>query len=539
MNRRRFLTSTLPKVAHAEPGFSMPPRAAAAGDERIQKALLERKGSLKGLPEPIALPRRTSSGLGPYTPSPSEPWNRRRAMYLLRRTCFGATKEDVDRAMSLTPDAAVDELLKQTQPPDPPGSWVNENYVYNRNDDNDADNRQWLSDLRQWWMKEILTGRFSIREKMVWFWHDHWSTEASDVPQPHFNYWLLDNFRRNYLGNFRQMLLEVTLSPAMLIYLDGRYNTRSRPNENYARELMELHTLGEGIGYTEDDVKAAARGLTGWTLKTMGPLPSGKQQYHPYEAAFVSNNHDAGEKTFMGRSGNWKHGDIIDLILDERRTEVSTFICRKLYRQFVYEIADEAIVSQLARVLVSSNWELRPVVATLLKSAHFFYEVNIGAHITSPLEYYAGAVGTLEINPTNMLDVYNVCATLGLQLLQPPNVKGWPEYRTWISASRLSSRWSACDTMVDDSKKSKPKYPFDPVAFVTKITDPADPRRITQDLIELFCDLPLNEYQTNILFEKLLNGWRDYEWDITNPGAADRIRGLLKAILRSNEAELV
>jgi uncharacterized protein (DUF1800 family) len=259
----------------------------------------------------------------------------------------------------------------------------------------------------------------------------------------------------------------------------------------------------------------------------------------PKTSTFNASNWDSGSKTYLGATGNFTATEAVDTIFTQRKTEAAQYICRKLYREFVYEIADETIIAQLADLLIQSNWEIRPVMTTLLKSAHFFAAANIGAHITSPLEYYVGAIRTLEIPTTAYTDLFNTCASLGLQLLQPPNVKGWPEYRTWISASRLASRWSATDKLIDDSKATSSKVPLDPVAWIKKISDPADVHKITQDVIELLFDVPLNAYQTEVLLQKFLSGWRDYVWDINNPGAPDRIRILLKAALRNNEAQLI
>lgn len=545
MNRRSFISAA--GAAAATAALASRPFPARAAEARgpadpIQKALSERKGSLKGLPEPLSLPRRTTAGLEPYVPDAGNPWDRRKAVFLLRRTLFGARKKEIDDALALSPSEVVDLLLADSALPSAPGNWVNENYYYRP--PNDDENYRRFAELQSWWVQQVVNQEFSVREKMVLFWHDHFATEYMDVRQPHFNYWLMDRFRTNPLGSFRQLVKDVTVSPCMLVYLNGNVNTKSRPNENFARELMELHTLGEGIGYTEDDIKASARALTGWTLKSLGKNANGSTEYHPKEAVFIPANHDNTDKTFMGQTGNWDAFGIIDLIFSQRQSEAAAFICRKLYREFVYEIADETIIGQLADLLVANDWELKPVLSTLLKSAHFFDVANIGAHITSPFEFYAGAVRTLEIVPATdaaYLDVYAVCSNQGLQLFQPPNVKGWPGYRTWISASRLASRWDSTDKLVDDSKKpaGSQKYPFDPVAFVTKISDPSDSRKITNDVIALLYDLTLNTYQTDVLYEKFMSGWRDYEWDINNPGAVDRIRGLFKAAFRNNEYQLI
>ena len=541
MNRRRFFTTAGAAAATAALATKVSSAAGApgGGEDRIQSALRERKGSLKGLPEPLSLPRRTAAGLEPWVPTPQNPWDRRHAVYLLRRTMFGAKKSDVDFALTKTPGEVVDLLLADKPLPAEPGAWVNSNYVYDNGDNNDKENNDNLNALRLWWTGLIVNQDFSIREKLTLFWHDHWATETDVVNQPQWNYWFIDLFRRNVLGNFKQMVKDVTISPCMLVYLDGRYNVKGRPNENYARELMELHTLGEGNGYTEDDVKAGARCLTGWTIKSLGKLPNGKTQWDPKVAVFNSAQWDTGSKTFLGRTGNWAYGDVVDIIFSERESEVAKYICRKLYREFVYEIADETIITQMAALLVQNAWDLRPVLTTLLKSAHFFDKANIGAHITSPYEYFVGAIRALEIQTTAWSDIYTATAALGLQLLLPPNVKGWPAYRSWISASRLASRWGATDALIDDGKKPTPKFPFDPVAWVTRISTPSDAHKITQDVIELFYDIPLNAYQTDVLLNKFLSGWRDYEWDIANPGAVERIRGLLKAVLRNSEAQLI
>ncbi len=518
-----------------------PGYAASGGGEDIARTharvLSERDASLKGKPEPIALPRLVAAGLEPYTPTTEKAWNRQRAGYLLRRTMFGATRADIDFALTKTPGQMVDMLLADTTLPNPPGSWVNEDYWYD-NTNSDRTNVDRMAELRDWWTGLMLNQARSIREKLSLFWHDHWATESTSVRQPQFNYWFIDLFRKNILGDFRQMVKDVTISPAMLIYLDGWYNTRQRPNENYARELMELHTLGEGNGYTEDDIKNAARALTGWTLKETGTAPVGGKMYHQSEAAFIASRFDTTDKTLMGRTGNWGYGDVIDIIFDARAREVAVFICRKLYREFVYEIADETIIGQLADILIANNWVIRPVLETLLKSEHFFETANIGAHITSPMEFYIGSIRQLNIATTNVRYIYQVCTSLGLQILEAPNVKGWPAYRSWISASRLASRWSVADELILGTMRSTPKFSVDPVNFVSSLSDPNNARKMISDLLEYMVPLKLSTNQFEILLDKLLAGAPEYEWNVNLPGADGHIKDLLKAILRLSEAQL-
>lgn len=528
----RSVTNDAMRSRHDRPG------AARASAARLHKsALAEREASLKGRPEPVPLPRLILAGLTPYIPSTQKPWDRQRAGYLLRRCMFGATRADIDFALTKTPTEMVDILLADSALPSAPGPWVDEDYWYD-NSNNDRTNVERLAALRDWWTGLMLNQQRSIREKMTFFWSDHWATEAETVRQPHFNYWFVDLFRRNFLGNFKQMVKDVTIAPAMLIYLDGWYNTRQRPNENYARELMELHTLGEGNGYTEQDIKEAARALSGWTIKETGTSPAGTKMYHPREAVFIANRHDATSKTFMGRTGTFGYEDILNIIFEVHEREVARFICRKLYREFVYEIADETIIDELAGILIANNWSIRPVMDTLLKSEHFFESANIGAHITSPLEFYIGSIRQLNISTTNVRYLYQVCSTLGCQLLEAPNVKGWPGYRSWISASRLANRWSVSDELVLGTMRTTPKFSVDPIPFVSSLPDPNNARQMIADLIAYLVPLKLSTNQFEILLDKLLAGAPEYEWNVNLPGADGRIKDLLKAVLRLSESQL-
>lgn len=541
MDRRSFLTAPMKTGTRATLRPAMDVAMPADGGDEAKllhkRVLAEREASLKGRPEPLALPRMVTAGLDPYVPTPEKPWDRQRVGYLLRRTLFGAKRTDIDMALTKSPGEVVDMLLAESAPPTPSFTWQNDDYWYD-NSNNDLENRNRLQELRDWWTGLMLNQQFSIREKMTFFWSDHWATEAITVRQPHFNYWFVDLFRRNFLGDFKQMVKEVTVSPAMLIYLDGWYNTRQRPNENYARELMELHTLGEGNGYSQEDITNAARALTGWTIKETGKSPTGAKTYDPKQAAFLANRFDATEKTIMGRTGNWGYEDVIDIIFEIHEREVARFICRKLYREFVYEIADETIIDQLADILIANHWSLRPVMTTLLKSEHFFESANIGAHITSPLEFYIGAIRELDISTTNVRYIYQVCSALGIQLLEAPNVKGWPGYRSWISASRLASRWSVADELILGTMRSTPKYGVDAVGFVSSLPAPNNARKMIQDVLEYLVPLRLSTTQFDMLLDKLLAGAPEYEWDVSLPGADGHLKDLLKAMLRLSEFEL-
>ncbi len=502
-----------------------------------QKVLAERGGSLKGMPEPMKLPKMTSKGLDEYVPSTAMPWDRRRAGYLLRRTMFGVKKSDLDTALQKTPSQAIDMLLADDPSPVLNAAWINENYTYTADGTRD---RNRFTEFLIWWLDLMVNQNFSIREKLTFIWHDHWATENESVRQPQFNYWFIDLLRRNALGNMKQLVKDVTVSPCMLVYLDGWYNTRQRPNENYARELMELHTLGEGIGYTEQDIVEASRALTGWTLQNYGGTGQA-YEWDPKTAVFLSARFDTTNKTFMGRTGNWNATDIVDIIFDERKNEAAKYFCRKLYREFVYELADEDIVEQLATLLIQSNWEIKPVLAKLLKSEHFFDSINFGAHITTPLEHFVGAIRTFGVQNLNYTHVYNACALMGCQLLAPPNVKGWPGYRTWISASRLASRWAYTDELVTGTMRTNPKYKIDVIGYATPFDGWVDdPHLLTEKILEHVIELKLSEGQFDIIYQALLGGAPDYEW-FGMPEATRKLKleSMLKAVLRLGEYQII
>jgi uncharacterized protein (DUF1800 family) len=502
-----------------------------------QKVLAERHGSLKGMPEPVALPKLTSKGLEAYVPDQDMPWDLQRAGYLLKRTMFGAKIDEMNMAIQKTPGEVVDMLLSDDPAPTLSATWTNENYTYSATGGRDRDR---FNEMIQWWLGLMVEQNISMREKMTFFWHDHWATERASVRQPQFNYWFIDFLRKNALGNFKQMVKDVTITPCMLVYLDGWYNTKARPNENYGRELMELHTLGEGIGYTEEDIVEASRALTGWTLQNYGG--SGRDyEWDPKDAIFIQSRFDETEKTFMGQTGNWDADDIVDIIFTERTQEAAMYLCRKLYREFVYELADEDIIGQLAAILMQNNWEVKPVLDVLLKSAHFFDSINFGSHITSPLEHFVGAIRSTDIKDPNYAYVHTACSLMGLELLSAPNVKGWPGYRTWISASRLASRWAYGDEVVTGSMRTNPKFSIDVIEYAKQFDGwEDDPRLLTEKILEHFIELELSESQFDIIFQALLGGAPDYEW-FGMPEATRKIKleFMMKAVLRLGEYQII
>ncbi|HEY6899815.1 MAG TPA: DUF1800 domain-containing protein, partial [Puia sp.] len=422
-----------------------------------------------------------SSGLRRYKGS----WGQAQVSHLLRRTLFGARKDDVDYFLKKSPRKAVRELIEKEYPLPPPP-------INNYNDDKYTDpeitpgadwtvslkydgmnNGRRKNSFKSWWLGLMLGQDRSIREKMVLFWHNHFVTETNTVDNALWCYKYNMLLRQHALGNFKELVKAMTIEPAMLRYLNGYANTKKAPDENYGRELQELFTIGKGPGshYSESDVKAAARVLTGYTLN-----------YKTYTASFDPKRHDETDKVFSvyydnriikgvkGASATEELDQLIDLLFS--REEVSRFICRKLYRFFVYHEIDEAteknIIGPLAVLFRKKDYAIRPVLEALLTSRHFFDPANYGAMIKPPVDFIVGLCrefGVVFPEPAaEYADLYgfweqlrNQAAGLQQNIGDPPNVAGWqayyqePEYdKLWISSDTLPRRNQFTDRMVNN-----------------------------------------------------------------------------------------
>ena len=341
---------------------------------------------------------------------------RGRIAHLLRRAGFGASPDELDAALTRGFDATVESLL-------------------NPSDDHDAAEDDLaqidfdlskLDDAQRWWLVRMRYTSRPFVEKMTLFWHGHFATAVSKVGVMHLDLMRQQNdlFRTQGLGNFRDLLLGVSKDPAMLIWLDGRLSHKNAPNENYGRELMELFTMGIG-NYTEDDVKAAARAFTGWTINK-------DLQY-----VFNVRDHDDSSKTYLGQTGNFNGEDIVNIVAAQPAT--AHFLGRKLARYFVADPPDDQLVSDLANAYLSSNYDLRTVLRTLFKSDAFSSAAAYHALIKSPVEFVVGTLRTLNIG-TRGLGLPGVLRSLGQELFNPPNVAGWPGGMSWIATNTVLSR---------------------------------------------------------------------------------------------------
>jgi len=274
------------------------------------------------------------------------------------------------------------------------------------------------------WVRQMTSTKYScLQEKMTLFWHGHFACESK-----RFDYAArqINTIRQYALGNFRDLVLAISKDTSMILYLNNQQNRKNKPNENYARELMELFTIGRG-NYTEQDVKEAARAFTGW----FADRATG-------EFKFTERQHDGGSKVFMGKTGNWNGDDIIDIILD--RKETATFLATKVYRYFVNEKINDKQVALLAKVLYQSNYNVETMMQTLFDSDWFYAKQNVGVKIKSPIELLVGMGKVLNLQFGNAKSVLFPQNYLGQMLLRPPNVAGWAGGKTWIDNSTLMLR---------------------------------------------------------------------------------------------------
>ncbi len=502
-----------------------------------------------------------NGGLDPYT----GPWDYEQAAHLIRRTMFGLKKSDVDQLLTMSMEQAVDFILNvDPTPPAPPinnyyfndggdeegyqdpnvpfgDTWVNAAY------DEEAEGLR-IESFRGWWINQMINQDLNIREKMTLFWHNHFATQASEVFFGKFNYDHNSKLRSYSLGNFKELTKEITKDGMMLIFLNGFLNGKDAPDENYARELQELFTVGkdEPNTYSEDDVYQAARVLTGWTINFNGD----------WETVFNLFNHDQGDKQFSSFYNNTTiegsaDGDTeLDALLDMifNKEQVSKYLVRKIYRWFVYYNIDatveQDVIEPLAEIFRNSNYEIMPVMETLLKSEHFFDAVNKGCFIKTPIDVAIGTLRSFNLSiPAStpwdefvMEYVLNVMMS-NMQMIpgDPPNVAGWqafrqfPQYyRIWINGDTARNRNFYTDILtVASFDSNQDELKIDHIAFASQFDEPSNPVKLIDDYVRLLLPQPISDTKILLLKNILLSGlpndsywttaWFDYINDPNDP----------------------
>lgn len=532
-----------------------------------------------------------AEGLQEYTGT----WDTPQVVHLLKRTLFGAKSQDIAYFKSMSLQQAVDELLQPTAPPsnyplnnysvdgyiDPTGvalwqTWINTGIVLADKELNEKRN----SSFKIWWLGQALSPTRSIHEKLVVFWHNHFATDTSvNTEKIKARFWY-DHYlalRQHALGNFKSMVKAITLDPAMLFFLNGDSNIKGSPNENYARELQELYTVGKGPGsrYTEDDVRAAALVLTGHTINPV-----------TFTYFFDAGKHDSSNKEFSsfygnkiitgysGASGANEVDELLDMIFSQQ--ELSKFICRKIYRHFVYYKLDndieQTIITPLAEIFRNNNFDIQPVLATLFKSRHFYDMVYSSACIIkSPLDFVIDLCNEFNVtlpDPSDPAATYavwqsiqNEASEMQQELGAIPEVAGWYAYyqepafhELWVNTATYTRRTIFTDRMIADGVTSDMQtIVIDPIAFADQLANPGDPNLLINQSLEILLRYPLSESAKEFIKRSILlsgqtqdyywtNAWDTYKANPSDPGnrttVLTRLRSLYKYMMNLPEYHL-
>jgi uncharacterized protein (DUF1800 family) len=433
------------------------------------------------------------TALGPYV----GPWDDRLAAHLLRRAGFSGTPDEVARLAAMSPHDAAESLIhfgdtSNFSPPPSVMAYPDPRAIAFKGMDDmskreaaQARRKEAVGDilaLQLWWLNRMLTTPAPLQEKMTFILHGHFTTAALEKGVwP--NLVLAQNqlFRQYALGNLHDLTLAVSKDPAMLLYLDNAENNKSHPNENYARELMELFTLGIG-NYSEDDIRQSARAFTGWTIDRQ----TGEFTFNP-------RTHDDGTKSFLSRTGDFDGSDIVDIIYQQRAAE--TFWATTLLTAFVYDDPEPELVNEFANVISRNKFELAPSISMLLRSNIFYSPRAYRALVKSPVEFVVGAHKQLAID--KIVDGTPAALRgMGQVLFYPPNVAGWPGGANWLTSQMLIARENFIAKMVNTPDMMQS-------GWMSKV--PMDANRASQDLVATILqgDAPGQAYSQLIAY---LNG---------------------------------
>lgn len=531
-----------------------------------------------------ATPQTSKLGLKTYAGA----WNNIFAKHLLNRTMYGAKIADINYFTQLGLEASVDQLLTISKQ-------VNSNPLNDYNsttliDPKVAAGETWINDIttdgtinsarrssyKKWMMSILVNQERNIQEKMTTFLSNHFGTEADTIIYGSMLYKHHQILRNNCVGNFKKIVTAITTDPGMLLYLNGYLNTKTAPDENYGRELQELFTVGKdgGVKYSESDVKMAAKVLTGWKYDTN------------FNSVFDSTRHDTTDKVFSSfynntiivgktsNSGANETDELIDMIFQQ--TDVAKFICRKLYRYFVYYYIDDQvesnIITPLATTFIKNNYEIKPVLKLLFQSEHFYDAMNIGCQIKSPQDLIISFLRQFEIifpdATTDYSDSYflynnivNQLISMGQNPVDPPNVAGWPAYyqapsynELWINTDTLPKRNKFTDLMLETGyTRNNKKIIINTIQFIKNIcTNPADPNILIDSVFYFLLSTDISSsLKSNLKIQILLSGQTtDYYWTeawnnyLNNPTTINfnivntRLKNLLKYIMNLPDYQL-
>lgn len=476
-----------------------------------------------------------TSSLSVYVPSSSNPWNAEKANHLYRRLHFGASKAEIDAALTQTPetiiDAIVDNAIAILPTPDP--SWVNVTYqdYIDAGLDPDEEIQNNHSEVRldafNRFYNDGLFGRLTL------FWSNHFVTELESYYCSSYLFEYYKTLQTHALGNFKDFTRAIGTNGAMLVYLNGLENSAGSPNENYARELYELFTLGINNGYTQTDIVETAKALTGYN------------GWNGFCATidFNTNTFNDSDKTIFTQTGNWGYDDVINILFQEKAPLIANFICEKLYKYFVSANVNDTIVSQMASDFVI-DFNIANVLRTLFKSEHFFDTLSLGTQIKSP---YDLSINYLKVTSFTIIDDFKVGimylnGVAGQNLFNPVDVAGWQGNHDWINSSTLTGRWEVMQYMIWQTWND---YPEELRTFALESAgDIGDPYVITKAIIERFVPKELHtltdyDIATDIFKYNIPQGYYDNGyWSLYAEEAPYQVVLLLLHIIQMPEFQI-
>ncbi|MCG8404222.1 MAG: DUF1800 domain-containing protein [Phycisphaerales bacterium] len=495
----------------------------------------------------------------------SQAWSQDHAAHLLRRAGFGGTPEQIEFLTKLGRQKAVEYLVYYESVPETPIPVTIEPHQppprfthphLNREELRKIGMRRRQASRRQfqrvvrWWIETMVSSSRPLQEKLVLFWHGHLTSGYREVQSSRLMYEQNHLLRKHASGRLRELLIDVTEDPAMILYLNTQQNRKRKPNENYARELLELFTMGPGH-YTEKDIKEAARAFTGLGLDKK----TGRTIYR-------ARQHDSGEKTFLGKTGNFEPADIIDIILEQSVT--AEYLARKFWTFFAYEEPEERVIKALAKVLRDNDYDFKPMLTAMFTSEAFYSDRARFTHIKSPVELLVGTMRTLEIPPIDTTMMATGLRMMGQSLMQPPNVKGWDGGATWITTSTLMNRYNTIgvllsgndnpstrtrranqrrrllETVGDEAKLAPddmtPLQPaYDPMPIVER-----EKLKTVEDVVDCFVSRllqrPIKQERRQVLIDALKRHINTR--NVQSPGNAPGVRGLIHLIVSMPEYQL-
>lgn len=480
--------------------------------------------------------------LSTYIPSQDKEWNLRRSLHLHRRIGLSAPLDTIKDSINSTPSAIVQQIIDAAAalPLAVAPVWA-EWTLNDYSPQPGIRNTQIGEQYAEWigvWTNDIKNN--GLRDKMAFFWHNHFVTRIDDYICPSWMYSYHRLLQKHALGNFKDFVREIGLTPAMLVFLNGIQNTRGDVNENYARELYELFTLGLDNGYTQEDITETARALTGWNGLDLDNLCG--------EVTFIPALFDSGQKTIFGRTGNWGYDDVVDLVFEERGVELSEFICAKLYRHFVNPIEDADVINQLAAVMRQNNFEIQPVLETMFSSEHFFDDAHIGTVIPGHIEYFLSfmnEMGLANDEELNFLVAFSA-EDFNQRMFNPTDVSGWSGNREWTNSSTLPYRWEGISNILGYYYQANRNDLSEVVQFAKGLVDGRenDEVFISRSIIDYI--LPKG-YQTELEYAEALevfkadlpeNYFEDGTWNLDWEYAQAQVFFLIVFIVNSPEFQL-